>query len=149
MAVIGINYEGGNYHDEEDNLVEDEIIYEFVYLHTSEKEMIFNSGNFPKDWYDAKKAFITLQEENPNDPNYFHLSGSSTCDHFIMDGAKFDSAYLHVEGETPVLKYCIPYEHPPSIETMVENRSIYEGGWEFFVPEGTKPTWEELKESFK
>jgi hypothetical protein len=149
MAVIGIKYKGGNSYDEDDNLVEGEILYESVYLHTSEKEMIFNSGNFPKDWYDAKKAFITSQEENPNDPNYFHLSGSSTCDHFIMDGAKFESAYLHMEGDNPVLKYCVPYEDLDSVEDMIKNQSIYEGGWEFFVPEGTKPTWEELKESFK
>lgn len=144
MAVIGINYTGGNSYDEDDNLIEGEVLYESVYLHTSEKEMIFNSGNFPKDWYDAKKAFVTAQDETPNDINYFHLSGSSTCDHFIMDGAKFDSAYLHMKGDNPVLKYCVLGE-----DSDLENRSIYEEGWEFFVPEGTKPTWEELKESFK
>ena len=66
-----------------------------------------------------------------------------------MDGAKFESAYLHMEGGNPVLKYCVPYEDLSTVEDMIKNQSIYEGGWEFFVPEGTKPTWEELKESFK
>ena len=149
MAVIGINYKGGNSYDEDDNLVEGEILYESVYLHTSEKEMIFNSGNFPKDWYDAKKAFVTAQDETPNDINYFHLSGSSTCDHFIMDGAKFESAYLHMENDIAVLKYCIEDDSLEMMEKLIANREIYEKGWEFFVPEGTKPTWEELKESFK
>ena len=132
MAVIGINYSGGNHYD--DKLIERPINYKSVYLHTSKKKFNFKSGNFVKDWYDAKKYYIEkLQDKEP------YLSGSSSVDHFIMDGAKFDSAYLHVEIDIPILKY-----------VNRENDGWYNNpdlnGWEFFVVEGTKPTWEELRE---
>lgn len=136
MAVIGINYLGGNYYDDNDNLIEDEPKYESVYLHTVKGEILFNSGNFVKDWFDAKKKY--LQEFSENEP----LSGSSTCYHFIMDGAKFDSGYLHMDGETPVLKY-IDRTNEKWYLTNIDE------GWEMFVPEGTQPTWEELKEMCK
>ncbi len=132
MAVIGINYDGGNRYDENDELVEAPVNYESVYLHYDGGEKIFNSGNFVKDWYDAKKFYLNELSETE------YLSGSSTCDHFIMDGAKFDSAYLHVIDEVPVLKY-LDREDPKWYLSKDAD------GWEFFVEEGTKPTWEELR----
>jgi len=136
MAVIGINYSGGNRYDDNDVLIEDEPVYESVYLYTNKGEFIFNSGNFIKDWFDAKKKYV--QEFSKNE----FLSASSTCDHFIMDGAKFDSAYLHMDGEIPILKYLDRTQQYPFISDVTT-------GIEMFVPEGTQPTWEELKEMCK
>lgn len=133
MAVIGINYTGGNRYVDNDVLIEDEPKYETVYLHTQKGKFVFNSGNFVKDWFDAKKKYL---QEFSNDE---HLSASSSCDHFIMDGAKFDSAYLHMDGETPILKYVDRDDKYWFLSNIVD-------GWEMFVPQGTQPTWEELKQ---
>lgn len=145
MAVIGINYRGCNHdYDEKGERFEvkdkrKRIKYKSVYVHTNtpkgkSKEYLFKTGNFIKDWYNAMKFFIN--DLNDNDPR---LSGSSTCDHFIMDGAEFDSAYLHVVNDKPILKY---------IDRSVENWYLtdVDKGIEFFVKEGTTPTWEELRE---
>lgn len=142
MAVIGINYDGFAY-DYDDNGEKIKIDpsdpkylkYESVYIHYQGGEKIFDSGNFIKDWFDANKFFqLELMDKEP------YLSGSSSCDHFIMDGANFDSAYLHIVDEKPVLKYL------DNNVDFLQQSEIYKNGWEFFVPEGTKPTWEELKE---
>lgn len=126
MAVIGINYKNNG----------KKIKYESVYLfYESNKEIIFKSGDFVKDWYDAKKKYITELMDNE------FLSGSSSCDHFIMDGAKYDSAYLHIIDDKPVLKYVDttdPYY-------LFSQHEIFENGTEFFVEENTQPTWSELK----
>lgn len=128
MAVIGINYnEGGNPLD-----------YKSVYIHLrdKDKELLFDTGDFVKDWYDALKAFITSIPES--------LAHSSTCDHFITDGAEYDSAYLHMVEDKPVLKYL-----DRSQEDWIDNQmDVYENGVEFFVEPGTQPTWEEFKEKY-
>ena len=144
MAVIGINYEGAN-HNYDDNGERIEtpggLKYKSVYVHyDGGKEKVFDSGNFIKDWFDAKRFYS--QELMDKDP---YLAGSSTTDNFHMDGADFDSAYLHTDGEKPVLKY-VDRSDPHYIFTQ---REIYENGWEFFVEPGTQPTWEELKEICK
>ena len=143
MAVIGINYSGYD-HDYDDNDERIEIDpsdpsyfkYESVRLHTRKEKFVFNSGNFVKDWYDAKKKYMEIMDEEP------YLSASSSVNHFQWDGGKFDSAYLHNVDEKPVLKY-VDESNPNYLYTQMD---VYEKGWEFFVPEGTKPTWEELKE---
>lgn len=127
MATIGINYKYEN------------MIYESVYLYTLTKELIFNSGNFIKDWYDAKKKYIDIMDEEIN------LSQSSTVDHFIMDGAPYSSAYLHFEDNKYILKYLEDEENMD----IFEYRNIFERGWEFFVPLDSKPTWEEFKQLIK
>ena len=143
MAVIGISYSGCDhtYNDDGERieLNPSTLEYHHVYLHTKDDEYVFESGNFVKDWYDAKKKYIEIQSDDP------YLSGSSTCDHFQMDGAKFDSGYLHFENDEPVLKY-VDMSDPNYLFTQ---REIYQDGWEFFVPEGTQPTWVELKEMCK
>lgn len=143
MAVIGINYEGAN-HDYDDNGERIEtpggLKYKSVYVHYEGGEKVFDSGNFIKDWFDAKGFYARgLMDKEP------YLSGSSTCDHFHMDGADFDSAYLHIVDDKPVLKY-VNTENPNWFMTQ---RDVYEKGWEFFVEPGTQPTWEELKEMCK
>jgi hypothetical protein len=140
MAVIGIHYDGGNYHDDDDQLVEHEIGYQNVYLHTGKGEFIYDSEDFVKDWFNAKKKYVEVMDEEP------WLSGSSSCDHFITDGAKFDSAYLHTDAEgNPELRY-IDY----SDENWLSNqRHVYENGWEMFVNQGETPTWKELSEYCK
>ena len=147
MAVIGINYSGCN-HNYDDNGERIEIDpsdpkylkYESVYLHHQGGEEVYNSGNFIKDWFAAKYFFATQLMDKEA-----HLSASSTCDHFHMDGANFDSAYLHMVDEKPVLKY-VDRSDP---NYLFSQRDIYENGWEFFVEPGTQPTWEELKEMCK
>lgn len=147
MAVIGINYSGFT-HEYDDNDERIEIYpsdprymkYESVYIHYQGGEKVFDSGNFIKDWYNAKHFFITeLMDKEP------YLSGSSTCDHFHMDGANFDSAYLHMVDEKPVLKYLDRSDK----DWWMNQRDIYENGWEFFVEPGTQPTWEQLKDYCK
>jgi hypothetical protein len=147
MAVIGINYSGCD-HDYDDNDERIEIDpsdprylkYESVYIHYRGDDKIFDSGSFIKDWFNAKFFFAKeLMDKEP------HLSGSSTCDHFHMDGANFDSAYLHMVDDKPVLKY-IDHSDP---NYLFSQRDIYENGWEFFVESSTQPTWEELKEMCK
>ena len=119
MAIVGIRYEGGS---EKDNLG-----YKSIYMSLKDGEKIlFDSGDFVKDWYACNK-YIILDLDRNEDPS---IANSSTVDHFIMDGAKFDSAYLGFDkDDNPYLYY------------------EYDGeGIEYFVPEGTTPTWNELKE---
>lgn len=121
MAVYGIDYDDGN---------KKKLGYKSVSISYDnlKKEKIFNSGNFVKDWYDLVKFMI--MELSKTEP---HFIGSSSVDHFFMDGAKFDEAYLVDENEKSVLKY----------------GSYYKDGIIFYVPEGTQPTWKELKEICK
>jgi hypothetical protein len=137
MAVIGINYDGGNYYDDDGNLIERPIIYEGVTLRASGEDYEFNTGDFIKDWMSAKKKFVDLDDEP-------HFSQSSSVDSFFMDGAEYDAAYLHVENGVPVLKY-VDKSDPNYLWTQ---REIYEDGWECFVPKGSKFTWEELKKYY-
>ena len=114
MAVRGINYEEGNPETYES--------VDFRYTENGKRvTKKFNSGDFVNDWMHALKWFIEgdLGE---------HLCNSSSVDHFIMDGAPYDSAYIGFDaGEKAFLYY------------------LYDdGGLEVFVPKGTKPTWEEL-----
>jgi hypothetical protein len=136
MAVIGINYDGGNQYDENGNVASNDMKYNSVYLYTNEKEFVFDSGDFIKDWYNAKKKYMEFMDKEP------FLSQSSSCNHFQGDGGAFDSAYLHVINEKPVLKYVDTTEP----DWVFSQRYVFENGWEFFVKEGEKPTWEELKE---
>lgn len=111
MAVRGINYDEGNPND-----------YESVYIHYGDREeKVFASGNFVKDWYDALKWYLHA------DLKEHALCNSSSVDHFIMDGADFDSAYLVGKDGKGFLEY--EYSESP----------------ELFVVKGTEPTWEELK----
>ena len=88
------------------------------------KSKVFNSGNFIKDWFDHNKFIAHLDEEQ------FAFMNSSSVDHFIMDGAPFDSMYLEmIDGKASFTKKG--------------------DGVEFFVSEGTTPTWDELKEFCK
>lgn len=118
MAVRGIRYEEGT-----------NAGYEGVYVHYGDnEEKLFNTGNFVKDWFDALKWFILGELSE-------YLSNSSTVDHFIMDGAPYDSAYL-VTDEQGVSELCY-------------GENWHSLGYEIFVPEGTQPTWAELKEMCK
>ena len=119
MAVIGINYIEGKPET-----------YESVYIHLNEGEKIFNSGDFIKDWFQCNNVLVQLSWSGKE----ISFSNSSTVDHFIMDGAKFDSAYLKIDSDLWYLDYKYDANSP---------------GFEFFVKRGTKPTWEELKKHCK
>lgn len=121
MAFITIQYaENGREHPLE---------YKGVKLVSrKDKEYLFNSGNFVKDWYDAKKQFVDMASDE------LYLTHSSSVDHFIMDGGNdiVDSAWLVWDDDGDNAR--LVYEYTDK-------------GWEIFVPKGTKPTWEELKAS--
>ena len=136
MAVSGVNYDEGS---EVQGMG-----YKSVYLHYGkDKEKLFNSGNFVKDWWDMRK--FQIKELSDSEP---HFSHSSSVDHFIMDGAPYDSAYLHmVDGL--VVRAVLKYVDRTDPQYLWSQQDIYEGGIEFFVPKGTQPTWEELKEMYK
>lgn len=129
MGFIRINYDEGNKTD---------LGYQSVELHygknNNEKKLFFNTGNFIKDWYDMRKHMIKEVE------NELYFTQSSSVNHFIMDGAPYDSAYLHIVDGKPVLKY-IDRSNP---NWWMDDKNI-DDGMEFFVPENTQPTWEELK----
>lgn len=120
MAVYGINYnEGGK----------PNLDYESIYLRESnpeKKETLFNSGDFVKDWYDLIK-YVVVNNTHDNE----HVMGSSTADHFFMDGADelYDEAYLHDDGNG----HDLHYDYKPNCLRL-------------YVHKGTKPTWNELKE---
>lgn len=111
MAVRDIKYEEGT-----------DTGYEYVEISYGDNEVKkFDSGDFVKDWFACMK-FITFSDIN--EP----IMNSSSVDHFIMDGAPYDSAYLVPQAGGSYLSY-----------------EYIEDGLEFFIPKGTKPTWEELK----
>lgn len=136
MAFISIQYDGGNNYDEESGeVISNDFVYESVTISTKKEKFIFNSGNFVKDWFDAKKKYMDELQDTEH-----YLSASSDINHIQSDsGNKFDSAYLHVVDDKPILLY------------TDANKSdyVWMEGWEFFVPAGTKPTYEELKEMCK
>lgn len=139
MAVIRIRYNN----DKKKNLEYKSVELSFGF--TKKKPKIFDSGDFVKDWYNLKKYIINDEINEP-------VSYSSSVDHFIMDGAPFESAYLHVENGKCILKYLDKTESKKELSSkeflnkLIEDKKIYEGGYEFFVHENTKPTWEELRE---
>jgi hypothetical protein len=123
MAVYGINYdEAGS---------KQPLNYKSVDVrYGNGQKKIFDSGNFVKDWYDLIKFIIKeLSETEP------HFVGSSSVDHFFMDGADelYDEAYLNTDNDEPKLVY----------------GSFDSDAIKFYVPTGTQPTWIELKELCK
>jgi hypothetical protein len=126
MAVYGINYDEGNRKD----LGYKSVDISYGYL---KKEKVFDSGNFVKDWFDLVKFII--MELSGAEP---HFSGSSSVNHFFMDGADelYDEAYLVDATVDGKLKSVLSYDYD-------------EDAIRFYVPKGTQPTWEELKEMCK
>jgi hypothetical protein len=120
MAVVEINYDEGN---------KKKLGYKSVSISYDnlKKEKVFDSGNFVKDWFDYIK-WVIQNGINKNEP----VVCSSSVDHFIMDGAPYDSAFLKVEKNKTSLVY--KYD-----DDFIE----------LFVPKGTRPTWTELKEMCK
>lgn len=117
MAVISIDYNDGNKKD---------LGYKSVDLsyNNLKSKKVFNSGNFVKDWYDCIKFCITkIQNTEP-------IMHSSSVNHFFMDGANYDSAYLVVTKENVSLSY----------DSSKHGENI-----ELFVEENTTPTWDELR----
>lgn len=121
MAVTGIIYDEGN----KSNLGYGGV--SISYGDGMKTQKLFNSGNFVKDWFDLNK-FIVYEL---SDVEHF-FANSSSVDHFIMDGAPYESRYLKQIDEN-----------------NWELTTVYGDGIEFFVDEGTNPTWKELKEMFK
>ena len=121
MALVGIEYDEENPGS-----------YKGVKIKYGKREgileTIFKSGNFVKDWYACNKFIM----ENKIDENE-DISYSSSVDHFIMDGAPFESKYLRLVNDKLILGG-YEYQNP---------------GLEFFVHKGESPVWEELKEYCK
>jgi len=154
MAVISISYSEGN--NKSLNYKSVKISYNIL-----KKNKKFSSGNFVKDWYNLMKFIIENDLWNKE-----IISHSSSVDHFIMDGAPYDSAYLHMENNNPILKYTEEIneeelkiflkekyktkKQKEEAERRIRlNKIFFEkeitDGIEFFVPKNTKPTLEELK----
>ncbi len=118
MAFISINYDDGN---------TDNLGYQSVEI-TYDKETCnrkFDTGDFVKDWFHALKWLITKCENE----NIVH---STSVNHFIMDGAPYTSVYLMSDKKGNNYFY------------YGRVREVQEG-IEFFVPKGSQPTWDELK----
>ena len=98
----------------------------------------YASGDFIKDWYDLMQDIYKHQK-------YDHVVFSSSLEHFFFDGAWYDSAYLKEISEGVWELLYIDRENM----TMLEQHNIYDGGIEFFVPDGTQMTWEEYKQAYK
>ena len=145
MAVISINY--GDHKKPNQT-------YKHVSISSSRsaKKKVYRSGYFVKDWYMAKRYYMLILDKAGNEPMF---SQSSSVDHFIMDGAKFTSAYLHMEEElyvdengvaqkrhNPVLKY---FDDEPD---EIKKWKLIDG-WEYFVPLNARWTWAELKSYVK
>ena len=124
MAVINIDYDI----DKNDNIIYNltDISYDF----SLKKKKIFNSGNFVVDWYNCIK-FIAIELQDSKELFLF----SSSVDHFIMDDAPYDIAYLIKKNNKHLLTYKDNGE-----------------GLKFFVNKNEKPSWKELNdycENFK
>jgi hypothetical protein len=117
MSVIAIKYDRGNRRN---------LGYETVLITNGKETHFFRSGNFVKDWYDCIKYYTTTLNETD-----LHLSHSSSVDHFIIDGAPYDSAYLIVDEKNK--------------GELFYGENYCNKGIEFFVPKNTRPTWNELK----
>ena len=117
MAVIGIEYNGGT-----DKPIE----YKQVYLTLGdETKFEFKSGDFVKDWYEAKKKFLEFHKTENG------LTLSPSVDQFIEDGAEYSVGFITIANGTPEFSY----------EAV--------RGWPMFVKKGTKPNWKEYKEYCK
>ena len=123
MAVINIDY------DFDKN---DKIIYystDISYGFSLKEKKVFDSGNFIVDWYNCMK-FIVLELHQEECVLF-----SSSVDHFIMDDAPYDIAYLINKND----KYFLEYKNTGE-------------GLKFFVNKNEKSTWDEFKkycENFK
>ena len=91
MAVIGIEY---NESSKKKDIMKGYSGVSIRYGASFNKNRLFNSGDFVKDWYDCNKFIITELSDSE-----YAFSNSSSVDHFIMDGAPFRSAYLKLEPE--------------------------------------------------
>lgn len=85
---------------------------------------IFNSGNIIVDWFNSMKYISTIPDDE-----YEIQMFSSSVDHFIMDGNDYNTAYLK---QTDNEVFELIHEH-------------VDRGIMFFVPNGVKWAWEELK----
>jgi hypothetical protein len=129
-AFISIEYNEGN---------KGNLAYKHVSISYDNEKKEFSSGNFVVDWFNAKKFFVQELNEKVD-----YMVQSSSVDNFIMDGAPYDSAYLHFVDDKPVLKYLDRTD-----KYWFFDKEKIADGMEIFVPENTKPTWEELKEMVK
>lgn len=141
MGYIGINYNEGKARSYKKMGYKD-VHISYTNGGKEKKEKVFDSGDFVKDWYDMRAFMITELEHEA------HWCHSSSIDHFIMDNAPFESAYLHpIKGtndEGWELLYWDKDKH-----NFLNDSYIFDEGIEFFVKKGTRPTWEELKKKYK
>lgn len=124
MSFTTINYNEGSKELRQTG----EIVYVSVEIHHGKQLneiKVFNSGNFVKDWYDRVKFMVTEIDDTG-----LHTR-SSSVNHFIMDGAPYDTAWLKANKKSAELVY---------------EQNGRRTGIELFVPKGTKPTWAELRE---
>jgi len=56
-----------------------------------EEDKIFYTGDFLKDWYFCQKYLVQIKSKSEGS-----LSYSSTVNHFVTDGAPYQSRYLSI-----------------------------------------------------
>ena len=122
MAVYGINYDEGNKKD---------LGYKSVRIHYGrDKEKVFDSGDFVKDWFDLVFFMVNGLANKES-----HFIGSSDVDGFFMDGGDdlYDELYLiEKDGEN----------------ALVDDPSLYDKCLRFYVPKGERPTWSDFKSKY-
>ena len=128
MATISIKYHKSA----------DDIIYDGISIRTLGGIKEYATGDLVKDWIVAHRDYYENIKKNDSG-----LSYSSSVDHFIMDGAKYDSAYLHYDESSDSNELRYLDESVP--DYLHSQQHIYRNGIEIFVDEGTTPTWVELK----
>ena len=123
MVLTTINYEEPNQNK-----------YYGIEVHYGNNEIkVFNSGDFVKDWAQSMK--FKINELSDKEAFFIH---SSSVNHFIMDGNRYEPCYLVFnEKDNPSLKF------GDEISFKTKNTSI-----EFFVEEGERCTWKEFKKKY-
>lgn len=126
MAVYGIDYDEGNKKD---------LGYKSVHISydSLKKKKVFNSGDFVKDWFDLMFFMVMELSDIVDEPFW---TGSSSVDHFFMDGADelYDELYLtEIDGQN----------------VLSDDPSLYDECLRFYVPKGERPTWSEFKTKYK
>lgn len=95
-----------------------------------DNSVLFNSGDFVQDWYDCIKYQVD---------NQISSISSSCVDHFFMDGASYDVAFLF-EDEDGKWDLIYDYDHIPW--------NVLDGKIMFYVNEGEQLTWDQMKDKY-
>ncbi len=111
--------------------------YSAVRAEKGKEKRLFNTGNFPLDWYEALVWLYTQI------PPVYAVTHMSSVDHFIMDTDGYTSVYLQVsETQDPILLNAEDFK--------ADWENLFKPHYEFFCGAGeTFASWEEFKGSMR